>query len=92
MTEPWLASFEKDGVIYTDYITSVKYSSGGVTYPELTRWQRFVRWINPWRKPLRPIRTLPTVELQAGPYWESDPAERLAKTIRSMEQSIKALQ
>jgi hypothetical protein len=43
-------SYEKDGVIYTERVDSVRYSSGfPAVYRRLNRWQRFIRMLTPPR-------------------------------------------
>lgn len=76
-------SFEKDGVIYTDTVESVRYQSGSpAIYRTLNWWQRITRRLTPprWRKSLL-VRegTLPTVTINGT----SDP---FGKTLAKMEQ------
>lgn len=61
----------RDGIIYTDTIQAMTYTSAEpAIWPTLSRWQSFLRRMTPsrWRKPLEPIRaaTLPTVAIKTG--------------------------
>lgn len=52
-------AFEKDGVVYTDTIQEVTYTSPApTTYPDLSWWQKTVRRFTParFRKPIKPVR------------------------------------
>jgi hypothetical protein len=65
-------AYEKDGVLYTDTVQGVSYSSPeAAIWPELTRWQQLVRRFTParFRKPLKPIRPskAATVTVSTGP-------------------------
>lgn len=77
-------SFEKDGVVYTDQIESVHYSSGSpAIYKQLNRAQWFLRRLTPprWRRSLlvRPAE-LPMTTIN-GPQQDA-----VGKTLAQLEQ------
>lgn len=81
MSNPWdldikpgsKIAFQCGDEIREATVTSWKYHTPGPTavWPELTRWQRFLRAINPWRKPLKPTweHNPPTMTLTTEPMW-----------------------
>lgn len=78
-------SFEKDGMVHTERVESVRYTSGSpAIYRRLNRWQRAVRRLTPppWRRSLlvHPAE-LPTVTIN-----QQNP---VGKTLAQIEQ-IKA--
>ena len=82
-------SFERDGVIYTDIIESVHYSSGSpAVYRRLNHWQRMMRRVTPrrWRKTLliRPA-ALPSMTINGNH------APDLDKTLKNMKEVIDLL-
>lgn len=82
---------EKDGVLYTDTVQSVRWQSGEpAIWPELSWWQRLVRRFTPgrWRKPLKPIReaTLPSVEISTGPV-SDEVRETFERTQASLQKA-----
>jgi hypothetical protein len=84
-------AFEKDGVVYTDVIESVRYQSPEwVAPPERSLWQRIVRRLTPpWlRKPLpqsppKPASVTITVGDRAPDMKRAQ--GQIAKTLKAME-------
>lgn len=81
---------EKDGVIYTDTVQSVHYSSPEAEiWPHRSVWQRMIRALTPkrWRKPLQPIRPYKPATVAVG--IGEDPLERaqdqIGKTLAWIE-------
>lgn len=82
-------SVEKDGVLYTDIIDSVRYTSGSpAIYRDLNRWQSMIRRLTPrrWRKSLL-VRAavLPSVTIN------SSAREPVGKTLEQLERMKGAL-
>lgn len=83
-------AFEKDGVIFTDVVTSVGYTSPEpAVWPELSRWQRVVRRLTPsrFRKPLLPVRAAELAKYTVF-TGEKDAVARAGKTIADIQGMI----
>lgn len=82
-------AFEKDGVLYTDTVQSVRYQSQEwVAPPERSLWQRIVRRLTPrrLRKPLPQSPPKPaTVTVQVG---QANPLERHQRQVADIQRMI----
>lgn len=81
-------AFEKDGIVYTDVVQEVRYTSPTVAiWPQLSLWQRIVRRLTPKRflKPLQPIREAEPggVTILTGQHG----ADVMARQRKAMEQA-----
>jgi len=76
-------SFEKDGVVRTVRVESVRYASGSpAVYRQLNRWQSFIRRLTPRR--WRP--TLMVREAQPSSITINGDGDQFGKTIAQLEQ------
>lgn len=77
-------AFERDGVVYTDTIESVSYSSGSpAVYRDLNRWQWFLRRLTPrrWRRSLL-VREAEPAEVTIN----GDQPNPVGRTLAQLEQ------
>lgn len=82
-------SFERDGILHTERVESVHYSSGSpAVYRRLNRWQRLARRLTPkrWRRSLL-VREAepPVVTINGG---TPDAAGRMLAQLEAMKAAL----
>ena len=76
-----------NGEELTDTISSVHHSPAqAAIWPELNAWQRTMRRLNPWRKPLQPVRaaSLPEVTIRTEKQRHADLLASVADTVEKL--------